>query len=128
MRVLLDSHAFLWFIWDDPGLSPAARAAIRDPGNVKYVSLATSWEVAIKVGQGKLQLGVPYRGFIPTQMALNRFDPLPIDDDHLAAVVDLPWHHKDPFDRMIVAQSLCENMPIVSVDAKLDIYGVVRIW
>lgn len=128
MNLLLDTHAFLWFWWADPTLSATAEAAICDAGNRKLVSPASSWEIAIKVSLKKLDLGAPYRGYIHTHMVRNNFELLQITDDHLAGVVDLPFHHRDPFDRMLVAQALYEGIPIVSADAQLDAYGVARIW
>lgn len=128
MNVLLDTHAFLWFWWDDPNLSATAKAEICDAANRKLVSPASSWEVAIKVSLKKLDLGAPYRGYIHMHMVRNHFELLQITDEHLAGVVDLPFYHRDPFDRMLVAQSLYEGIPIVSADAQLDAYGVTRIW
>jgi PIN domain nuclease of toxin-antitoxin system len=92
------------------------------------VSPATAWEVAIKVSLKKLDIGGPYRGFFPQQMLRNNFEWLPITDDHLAVVSTLMFHHKDPFDRLLVAQASWENIPIVSADAVLDLYGISRLW
>ncbi len=128
MILLLDTHAFLWFWWADPQLSQTAKEAIRSPANRKLVSTASCWEVAIKVSQRKLDLGVPYRGFIHQHLVRNNFELLPIADEHLAGIVDLPFHHRDPFDRLLVAQSSYEEIPIVSADKQLDAYGVQRIW
>lgn len=128
MNVLLDTHAFLWFWWDDPKLSETARTVISDPNNRKLISTASRWEVAIKVSLKKLDLGEPFRGFLPQQMLSNNFESLAIDDDHLAALVDLPFHHRDPFDRLLVAQARWDRMPIVSADEQLDAYGIERIW
>ena len=128
MMLLLDTHSFLWFWWDDPQLSETARQAICDPTNRKLVSTASCWEVAIKVSLKKLDLGAPYRGFIHQHMVRNNFELLQITDEHLAELVDLPFHHRDPFDRMLIAQSLYEQIPIVSVDPQLDAYGLTRIW
>jgi PIN domain nuclease of toxin-antitoxin system len=128
MTLLLDTHAVLWFWWADPQLSGTASAAISDPGNRKLVSPATPWEVAIKVSLKKLDLGGPYRGFFPQHMLRNNFEWLPITDDHLAGVVNLPFHHRDPFDRLPAAQALAEAIPLVSADATFDAYGVPRIW
>jgi PIN domain nuclease of toxin-antitoxin system len=126
--LLLDTQAFLWFWWDDPQLSATGKAAICEPSKRKVISIASAWEVAIKVSLKKLDLGVPYRGFIHQHMVRNNFEWLPIIDEHVAGVVDLPFHHKDPFDRMLVAQALYEQIPIVSADPQLDSYGVTRIW
>jgi PIN domain nuclease of toxin-antitoxin system len=128
MTLLLDTHSFLWFWWDDPQLSETAKQAICDPTNRKLVSTASCWEIAIKVSLKKLDLGAPYRGFIHQHMVRNNFELLQITNEHLAGLVDLPFHHRDPFDRMLVAQSLYEQIPIVSVDLQLDAYGLTRIW
>ena len=128
MNLLLDTHAFLWFWWDDPQLSEPAKQAICEPTNRKLISTASCWEIAIKVSLKKLDIGGPYRGFIHQHMIRNNFELLQITDEHLAGVVDLPFHHKDPFDRMLVAQTLWEDMPIVSGDGQLDAYSVTRIW
>jgi PIN domain nuclease of toxin-antitoxin system len=128
MILLLDTHTVLWFWWDHPQLSDTAKALICDPANRKFVSTATAWEVAIKVSRKKLDIGGPYRGFFHQHMVRNNFDWLTISDEHLATVVDLPFHHKDPFDRLLVAQALVENSPIVSCDVAFDPYGVTRLW
>ena len=128
MRFLLDTHAVLWFWWDDPRLSTTAKATIRDPANRKLVSPASAWEVAIKVSLKKLDIGGTYRGFFPQQMLRTNFEWLPITDDHLAAVSVLPFHHKDPFDRLLVAQATVEGISIVSADPALDAYGLRRLW
>lgn len=128
MTLLLDTHAVLWFWWADPRLTAAATAAICDPAARKLVSPASAWEVAIKVSQKKLDIGGPYRGFFPQHMLRNNFEWLPIADDHLAIVTALPFHHKDPFDRLLAAQALAENIPLVSGDAAFDPYGVQRVW
>ncbi|MCI0458822.1 MAG: type II toxin-antitoxin system VapC family toxin [Gemmataceae bacterium] len=126
--LLLDTQAFLWFWWDDPQLSTTAKAAICDPTRRKLISTASCWEVAIKVSLKKLDLGGPYRGFLHQHMLRNNFELLSITHEHLAGVVDLAFHHKDPFDRMLAAQALYEQIPIVSADAIFDAYGVQRIW
>jgi len=128
MTLLLDTHTVLWFWWNDPHLSATAIALICDTKNRKVVSPATAWEVAIKVSLRKLDIGGPYRGFFPHHMLRNSFEWLPITDDHLAGVVALLFHHKDPFDRMLAAQALAESIPIVSADPAFDPYGVTRLW
>jgi PIN domain nuclease of toxin-antitoxin system len=128
VTLLLDTHAFLWFWWDDPQLSPAAKAAICDPDNRKLISTASCWEVAIKVSLKKLDLGAPYRGFMHQHLSRNNFELLQIADQHLARVCELPFHHRDPFDRLIAAQALEENLAIVSCDTQLDAYGIHRVW
>jgi PIN domain nuclease of toxin-antitoxin system len=128
VTLLLDTHTVLWFWWNDAQLSATALALICDPANRKLVSPATAWEVAIKVSLKKLKIGGPYLGFFPQHMLRNNFEWLPITDDHFAGVASLPFHHKDPFDRMLVAQALAEGIPIVSVDGAFDPYGVKRLW
>ena len=128
MNLLLDTHTFLWFWWDDPKLSDAAKEVIIDPNNRKLISTASRWEVAIKVGLKKLDLGASFRGFIPQHMLRNNFESLSITDDHLAALVALPFHHRDPFDRLLIAQAKWDDVPIVSADEQLDAYDVERLW
>jgi PIN domain nuclease of toxin-antitoxin system len=128
MNLLLDTHTFLWFFWDDPQLSAAAKALIVDPANRKWVSLASCWEIAIKISTGKLSLGEPSRSFLAREIARNNFDLLPISLDHATTVETLPFHHRDPFDRLLIAQAMVEGFPIVSADVALDPYGVKRLW
>ena len=127
-NLLLDTHAVLWFWWDDPRLSASALNLIRDPANRKVVSLATPWEVAIKVSRKKLDIGGPFAGFFDQHMVRSYFEWLPIITKHLDLVADLPFHHSDPFDRLLIAQALAEDIPIVSADSQFDAYGVTRLW
>jgi PIN domain nuclease of toxin-antitoxin system len=103
VNLLLDSHTFLWFIWDDPNLSQTARSLIEDPTNRKLVSVATCWEIAIKVGLKKLDLGEPATTFVPRHLATNGFGLMAIELAHATFVETLPLHHKDPFDRLLIA-------------------------
>ena len=128
MTLLLDTHTVLWFWWADPQPSTAATSLICDPANRKLVSPATAWEVAIKVSLKKLDIGGPYRGFFPQHMLRNNFEWLTITYQHLAMVVALPFHHKDPFDRVLAAQAMTEGIPLVSADIAFDPYGVTRVW
>ncbi|MEI7461930.1 MAG: type II toxin-antitoxin system VapC family toxin [Pirellula sp.] len=128
MTLLLDTHTFLWFWWADPQLSAKAMAAICDPSNRKLISPASAWEIAIKVSGKKLYLGALYRGYIQMQMLRNNFETLPIIDEHIAGLVGMPFHHKDPFDRMLISQANYENIPIVSADVQFDSYGITRLW
>ena len=128
MNLLPFIHTFLWFWWDDPKLSDTAREAIIDPDNRKLVSTASCWEAAIKVSLKKLDLGAPFRGFIPQKMSRCNFEMLGIHDEHLAMLVDLPFHHRDPFDRLLIAQSRWDDTPVVSADEQFDAYEVDRIW
>ena len=130
MRLLLDSHALLWYTLNDPQLSPTALALILDLANDVLVSPANFWEIAIKVSIGKLQLNRPFQDFTDTCLSRYGFGLLPIQPAHAARVATLPFlrDHKDPFDRMLVAQALVETIGIVSGDTQLDAYGVQRVW
>ena len=128
MRVLLDTRTLIWAVDDPTRLTQAAVVTLQDPTNELLVSAATVWEVAIKVSRKKLDLGAPYRGYIHMHMLRNNFELLPITDEHMAGLIDMPFHHKDPFDRMLIAQAGYENIPIVSADAQFDAYGITRIW
>ena len=125
---MLDTHALLWFLNDDPLLSASAKTLIENPTNHKLVSIATCWEIAIKVGVRKLDLGEPAATFLPRELRANHFDLLEIQLRHATVVESLPRHHGDPFDRMLIAQALIESIPIVSIDAVFDRYGVRRLW
>jgi PIN domain nuclease of toxin-antitoxin system len=128
MRLLLDTHTFLWWLADDPALSARSRAVISDGRNDCFLSLASCWELSIKSSLGKLRLAQPVERFIPDEMAANGFQLLPIDFRHVAKVETLPFFHRDPFDRLLVGQALLEKMTIVSCDAVLSEYGIKRIW
>jgi PIN domain nuclease of toxin-antitoxin system len=128
VNILLDTHALLWFLNDAPQLAPTATSLIVDPGNRKFVSMATCWEIAIKVGLKKLDLGEPAMTFLPRELAANNFAVLGIELAHATFVETLPPHHKDPFDRILISQSLLKTMPIVSADTLFDPYGVTRLW
>ena len=123
MKLLLDTHVFLWFIMGSPLLSGENRALIEDEKNRKFISVASLWEIAIKSSMGKLGLSAPFDQLIPQQLSLNGFELLQIEISHLAAVTTLPFHHRDPFDRLLIAQALAENMPIVSSDSAFDVYN-----
>jgi PIN domain nuclease of toxin-antitoxin system len=128
MRLLLDTHTFLWFIGGDLQLSPTCRALIEDVNNERLLSIASVWEMAIKVGLGKLPLAQPLEVLVPEQIRRNAMDLLPIETGHTFLVARLPMHHRDPFDRLLAAQSLAERVPLLSADAVFDNYGVQRIW
>ena len=131
MTLLLDTQAMLWFFWDDPRMSATAKALIEDPNHRKLVSIASCWEVAIKVGVKKLRLGTAgtdSRAFLETQIAQSFFEYLPISLEHATAVEHLALHHRDPFDRLLIAQAMCEQVPIISSDSQLDPYPVTRLW
>ena len=128
MRCLLDTHAFLWFLLDDPKLSVAAGNFIADPGNDIEISPATYWEVAIKVSLGKYALPESFEVFMEREIAAHDFRILHIAPKHAAALTTMPFHHRDPFDRLLIAQAVVEQIPIVSGDAAFDAYPITRLW
>lgn len=127
MKLLLDTHIFLWFIMGSSNLSVHARVLIEDVANQKFLSVASLWEIAIKSSLGKLILSAPFETLIPQQLSLNGFELLNIEVNHTAVVATLPFHHRDPFDRLLIAQAMVEKMPIVSIDATFDAYPVTRL-
>ncbi len=128
MNLILDTHTFLWFTSASPELSATARDLIEDATNDLFLSVASPWEIGIKVSTGKLTLGRPINDFFERRMRETGVRLLPISLAHVACVATLPFHHRDPFDRMLIAQSLTESMNIVSADSVLDAYGVTRLW
>ena len=128
MRLLLDTHTFLWFVLNDPQLSAGAQSLINDPANDILISPASYWEIAIKVGLGKLNLHAPYDDFMRRGIDGNDFEILPIEPRHTSLLTTLPLHHRDPFDRLLIAQASIEAIPIVGMDAAFDSYGVRRLW
>ena len=128
MRFLLDTHAFLWWIADDPQLSAGAREVMADPSNELFLSAASGWEIAIKSRIGKLSLAEPPETFVPRHLIANRLQSLAVHMNHALRVSSLPLLHRDPFDRLLVAQSLLEDMPLVSCDPQLVQYGVDVRW
>jgi PIN domain nuclease of toxin-antitoxin system len=123
-RLLVDTHALLWWLIDDAGLSQTAREALSDPVNDVLVSTASVWEIAIKRALGKL--GAP--DDLPEHIEAQGFGWLAVQAEHAWRVGDLPTHHRDPFDRLLVAQALVEQIPIVSADARFAAYGVDTRW
>lgn len=128
MRLLLDTHTFLWWTDDDPLLPTAARKAIGDPRNNCYISIASCWEMAIKSSIGKLRLAMPVERFVTEQIADNGFQLLGIDYKHVMKVENIPLHHRDPFDRLLIAQALSEKMHIITADKAFSAYSVKCIW
>lgn len=128
MDLLLDTHTLLWWVDDAPQLSAMARKAIMEADGFVYVSLASVWESAIKVSLRKLRLALPVKQYVPYHLAANGFIQLPIDFSHICQVETLPWHHRDPFDRLLIAQAQIQDLPLVSADARFDRYGIPRIW
>ena len=128
MPLLLDTHAFLWWAEDSPRLSKRARAAIGRPGDTCLLSLASCWEMAIKISLGRLKLSKSLDRFIAEQMAANGIQALAVQLPHAARVAVLPFHHRDPFDRLLAAQALVEDLSVVSADPVFRKYGVTRVW
>ena len=128
MKFIADTHAFLWFVTDSPQLSPRAKKLFESPDSERLFSLASVWEIAIKTSLGKLSFEQALEQFLPEQMTLNQVRLLDISLAHALRVGALPWHHRDPFDRMLIAQGLVEHLPVVSSDTAFDAYGIERIW
>jgi len=128
MRILLDTHAFLWWNMEDPQLSSHARKIIANGENEIFLSAASVWEIAIKAARGKLVLPEPPAQYITHRVALHRFQPLHIQAGHAAQTYDLPRHHDDPFDRLLIAQSQIEAMPLLSADSEIQKYEIEVIW
>jgi PIN domain nuclease of toxin-antitoxin system len=128
MKFIADTHAFIWFVTDSPQLSAPAKRLFESSESERLLSMASLWEIAIKASLGKLAFARPLEQFIPEQLALNYIRLLDISISHTLRVGTLSFHHRDPFDRMIIAQSLVENLPVLSNDKALDAYGVKRVW
>ena len=128
MKILLDTHTFLWWITDDQRLSGRARDIISDGGNELFLSAATGWEIAIKVQIGRLKLPEEPIRFILDQMRINAIQSLPVQMNHALHVSTLPQHHRDPFDRLLIAQAQLEELPVLSSDYQLANYQVEVIW
>ncbi len=127
MRLLIDTHAFLWFVAGDRRLSRRARLAMEAPDAELYLSAASVWEMAIKVGLGRLKLPAPVAAYV-REKAAGGFRILPVEWMHAAAVETLPFHHRDPFDRLLAAQSTVETIPLVTSDPAFKPYGVDIVW
>ena len=130
MRILLDSHTIYWYTTGDTQLSATAQTLIQNASNEVLISPASYWEIAIKVSNGKWQMNQPYQDFLDACLKSYGFVILPIEPRHTVEVSRLPFPsaHRDPFDRLLVAQALVEQIPIVSIDVAFDPYGVTRLW
>lgn len=128
MKLLLDTHTFLWFIGGSAELSDDAKALTEDSENEVFLSIASLWEMAIKISLNKLRLANSFDTFIPEQLALNQITLLNISVAHTADVTTLPFHHCDPFDRLLIAQAKVENMALISRDEAFDSYPIKRLW
>lgn len=128
MKLLLDTHTLLWFTWGHANLSANARTLMMEATNDLFLSAASLWEIAVKVSLNKLLLAQPYQAFLERAIADNSLIILPITVAHGAELTTLPLHHRDPFDRLLIAQALVEGMPLLSNDAAFDAYLVKRLW
>lgn len=128
MQLLLDTHSFLWFIGGDKRLSAKAKEAIADLENEVFLSVASLWEMAVKINIGKLKLPRPYEELIPEQLMQNEIRVLRAELSHLTQYIALPLHHRDPFDRLLVAQAQVEEMTVVSKDEAFESYDVDLLW
>lgn len=128
MKLLLDTHTLLWFLSDDARLSNAAKQAIEDIRNQRWLSPISLLEIAVKVGLGKLTLDRPFGELFPRQLESNDIGLLKIEVRHVAPLVALPLHHRDPFDRLLIATALTDQLTLVSADQAFDRYGITRLW
>jgi PIN domain nuclease of toxin-antitoxin system len=128
MKILLDTDAFLYFILGSSELSAVARGAIEDPDHQKFLSVASLWEISIKVSIKKLEVGMTMSDLVVREVRGNAIEILQISPQHLDRLSSLPFHHKDPFDRLMIAQSFAENMPLLTRDSAFGAYGVSMIW
>ncbi|HUJ95916.1 MAG TPA: type II toxin-antitoxin system VapC family toxin [Terriglobales bacterium] len=128
MKILLDTHAFLWWIRDDPRLSRRARELVTSGRNELFLSVTCVWEILTKTQTGKLRLAESAQKFVTEQLTANNIQVLPLTLDHVFRLEQLPLHHRDPFDRILIAQSLEEEFPILSADPLLKNYSATLLW
>jgi len=128
MDVLLDTNAFLRWVEDDPALSKKARATIASADNDILISMVVPWELTIKSGLGKIRLAQPVGRYVASHIKANGFRLLGIDLDEVALLESLPQHHRDPFDRLLIAQAKVRKLPVISADRAFSEYGIKRIW
>jgi PIN domain nuclease of toxin-antitoxin system len=127
MNLLLDTHTYIWFAGNKPELSPVVKQLIENPNNTSYLSIASLWEMSIKISLGKLTINTDFKSLL-NDLTENGIEILPITFEHVLKSSLLPFHHRDPFDRILVAQSLCEKMQLLSADIIFDQYASNRIW
>lgn len=126
--MLVDTHAFLWFVFDDARLATRAAEVLSNPAVTKVVSVVSLWEIAIKTSLGRLVLGIDYERFVSDFVLGRDLVVLGVEVPHLVRSASLPWHHRDPFDRLLVAQSLVEGLALVTRDSDMPSYGVTTVW
>lgn len=128
MKCLLDTHALLWIVGGDSRLGQKAKSAYLDEANSVFVSMATIWELAVKISLKKLEIAGELNGFVTEHVHGNGMELLPIQLAHCCQLQNLDFHHRDPFDRLIIAQAMVERLTIVSADKEFDAYPIQRIW
>jgi PIN domain nuclease of toxin-antitoxin system len=128
MNLLLDTHTFIWWASDPDKLSADANSALRDVTNTLYLSVASIWELQIKLQLGKVTLPKPLPDLVQNQQRVNGIRLLAIEPSHIYGLDTLPLHHKDPFDRLIIAQALAEQLTVVGADGKFEAYSVSLLW
>jgi PIN domain nuclease of toxin-antitoxin system len=128
MNILLDTHTFLWLVTDHPNASKTAKQLFMNTKNSFYLSAVCSFEIAVKYSLGKLELREPPQLFIHNRIKANSFIPLPITIEHSLVLADLPFHHRDPFDRLLIAQAIVEDIPILTADKIFSLYPAQIIW
>ena len=128
MKLLLDTHVLIWLVEGSDNLSPAARQAIENEDNNLYLSIASLWEITIKISLGKLQLGIPLDRIVESYLLPTSIEILPINLNHLLVLQDLPLHHRDPFDRILISQAQAEELTVLSGDRLFGDYSVRVLW
>ena len=128
MRLLLDTHVFLWFVEGSSRLSKTAKDHVEVDGHDFFLSIASLWEMGVKISLGKLDVPQPFAEFMQRHLALSSIGLLEISPEHAYATANLPFHHRDPFDRLLVVQCLSEGLTLVSADGVFEEYGVQRVW
>lgn len=128
MTYLLDTSVWLWSLWEPERIARKAREVMADLSQQIFLSAVTSWEIAIKVGVSKLTLPEPSSSYVPRRMADQGLRPLPISHQHALAVAALPLHHRDPFDRLLIAQASIEGMTVITADRVFEQYSVPLLW
>jgi PIN domain nuclease of toxin-antitoxin system len=128
MRVLLDTHCWLLWLTEQEKLKEGAREILENGSNTVFLSAASSWEIAIKYSIGKLNLPEPPERFVPKRLMRDAISSLPVQHNHALRVAELPYHHRDPFDRLIIAQSIVEGFPVMTVDRQFELYDIEIIW
>lgn len=128
MKLLLDTQCWLWMQASPERFRDAARALVDDPDSVLLLSPVSAWEIASKYAEGRLTLPIPPGEYVPSRMKSSGVDALPLQHSHALQVAELPWHHRDPFDRLLIAQAQVEGLPILSADRQLAAYDVQVHW